>query len=326
MKKNTVFLHLISLLLALLCLWSCSQEKVPPNESGEPLVPLGDRSYDDYVDENGNSRGSFYVIRADLVDVAKDYERSWYICDYEGYRVKIDEPLPAEFDLSVIKLEITYNVSDLSVSEDGKMYIIAKTEHVCRPTSPTPGDFSEMTYDKPVIYLYPETTTEIDVRIDFKGEFTVTIPKYRDGWTVTASPDGTLIGKDGKKYPYLFWEGIPERDVLTITEGFCIRGEDTEAFLYEALPRLGLIESEYVEFIDFWLPRMEGNAYNLIRFNDPAYMDMANMDISPAPQTLIRVFMSYAASDVLVDIPEQQLITPERIGFTAVEWGGCELK
>jgi hypothetical protein len=328
--KRKSFRTLLCLALAVLLLLStlvgCSNEKKPPEsptEPGETVTPIGDRSYNEWIDENGNSLGPFYVIHADLVEIAKDYERSWYICEFDGYRVKIDEPLPQEFSCSDLNLEITYSVRDLSVSEDGEMYVIAKPMSV-RET-PTWYD-SEITYDKPVIYLYPEVPTTVDVRVNFKGEFTVTIPEYRDGWTVMAHPDGRLITVDGEEYPYLFWEGVPASDVLTLTEGFCVRGEDTEAFLLDVLPKLGLIESEYAEFIDFWLPRMEGNAYNLIRFNDPAYMEMAHMDISPVPDTIIRVFMSYTASDTYVVLPAQHFATPQRNGFAVVEWGGCEIK
>lgn len=45
---------------------------------------------------------------------------------------------------------------------------------------------------KPVIYLYPEEETQVSVRLDFDGELTSTYPSYEDGWTVDASPDGTL--------------------------------------------------------------------------------------------------------------------------------------
>ncbi len=59
---------------------------------------------------------------------------------------------------------------------------------------------------KPVIYLYPESKTDVNVRLDFKGGLVTTIPEYNGGWSVSAAPDGTITNKaDGKKYPYLFW-------------------------------------------------------------------------------------------------------------------------
>ena len=51
-------------------------------------------------------------------------------------------------------------------------------------------------------------------------------------------------------------------------------------------------------------------------------------DINPAPDTIIRVLMTYKGLDEpLTGIKEQQLPpTPTRTGFTAVEWGGSEIK
>ncbi|MBQ7345702.1 MAG: hypothetical protein IJW45_06545 [Oscillospiraceae bacterium] len=68
---------------------------------------------------------------------------------------------------------------------------------------------------------------------------------------------------------------------------------------------------------------MEGNAYNVICFQGDAYTDHAELTVEPAPDTWIRVFMAWQASDVYVDLPEQTLTAPERTGFTVVEWGGA---
>ncbi|MBR3610111.1 MAG: hypothetical protein IKL57_01415 [Oscillospiraceae bacterium] len=76
----------------------------------------------------------------------------------------------------------------------------------------------------------------------------------------------------------------------------------------------------------YWLPRLEQNAYNLIFFQNEAYTDSAKLDIDPAPDTLIRVFMAWKGLDEPVEIEPQELSSPERKGFTAVEWGGTEIK
>jgi hypothetical protein len=152
---------------------------------------------------------------------------------------------------------------------------------------------------------------------------TVTIPPYQSGWTVTASPDGTLTDKDGKTFPYLFWEGTT-KILLPMDEGFCVKGEDTEAFLLDILPRLGLIEQEYTEFIAYWLPRMEGHPYNVITFQTDAYEALAPLTISPAPDAILRVFMTFRASETPIALPEQEIEPFTRHGFTVIEWGGRE--
>ncbi len=179
----------------------------------------------------------------------------------------------------------------------------------------------EPIYDKPVIYLYPETTTEVFVKLDFDGYFTETIPPYRDGWHVTAYPDGQLIAEDGEKYPYLFWEGVPNVE-LSITEGFCIAGSQTREFLEKILPEIGLSENEYTEFINYWLPQMENNEYNLIQFFGEQYVAAARLEITPTPDSVLRVFMAYRSSDEYVSLAEQTFPSFVREGFTVVEWGG----
>lgn len=184
----------------------------------------------------------------------------------------------------------------------------------------------EEEYDaKPVIYLYPEHKTDVTVKLDYMGNLTCTYPEYKDGWKVSAEPDGTLTDADGQTYNYLYWEGMNRTD-YDFSEGFCVAGSDTAAFLEDALDQLGLTRQEANEFIVYWLPRMQDNAYNLIAFQTDAYTQTAQLSIDPAPDTLLRVFMAWKPSEGAVDIPAQKLTAPVRSGFTVVEWGGCEVR
>ena len=178
---------------------------------------------------------------------------------------------------------------------------------------------------KPVIYLYPEKETAVDVSLDFKGELTCTYPEYDGGWSVIAKPDGTLFDKDEKEYNYLYWEGTTDVE-YDFSKGFCIKGEDSAKFLENALEKLGLTRREANEFIVYWLPLMEQNEYNVISFQTEAYTKNAELNISPAPDCMIRVFMAWYGVDKKIEIPEQKLSAPERHGFTVVEWGGSEVK
>lgn len=187
------------------------------------------------------------------------------------------------------------------------------------------GCVMEATTEKPVIYLYPEEETQVNVKLDYDGTLTSTYPSYENGWTVDAAPDGTLTDPvTGRQYYCLFWEGISDAE-YDFSTGFCVSGEKTAAFLEEALAQLGLTEKEANEFIIYWLPRMEGNAWNLISFQTTAYTDSAVLTIDPVPDTLIRVFMAWQGLDQPVEVEPQTLTTPERTGFTAVEWGGTEV-
>ena len=177
---------------------------------------------------------------------------------------------------------------------------------------------------KPVIYLYPQEETAVDVALDYDGQLTCTYPKYADGWSVTARPDGTLIDKAGQSYNYLYWEG-EDRNEYDFSRGFCVAGADSAAFLSDALARLGLTRREANEFIVFWLPQLEENPYNLIAFQTDAYTDHARLTVTPEPDTVLRVFMAWKPLSAPVEIEEQTLTAPAREGFTLVEWGGSRV-
>lgn len=178
---------------------------------------------------------------------------------------------------------------------------------------------------KPVIYLYPEEETDVTVTLDYDGELTTTYPDYDDGWRVTALPDGTLYDQQCQEYSYLFWEGITDAE-YDFSRGFCVSGEDTAEFLRSSLEKLGLSPREYNEFIVYWLPQMEGNAYNLIAFQSDAYTDHARLTISPEPESILRVFMAWQPLQEPVEIEPQDLPSFTRIGFTVVEWGGVQVR
>lgn len=177
--------------------------------------------------------------------------------------------------------------------------------------------------EKPVIYLYSEEETEVTVRLDLDGELTAAWPAYEDGWRVTARPDGTLYDGAGNEYGYLFWEGISDTD-WDFSQGFCVAGKDTGTFLREVLAEMGLTPREYNDFITYWMPRMQENAYDLIAFQGAAYEESARLEIDPAPDSVLRVFMAWWPLERPVEI-EPQTFTPfVREGFTVVEWGGAQ--
>lgn len=179
---------------------------------------------------------------------------------------------------------------------------------------------------KPIIYLYPEAATECSVKLTLDGELTVTYPEHgAEGWQgFVAYPDGTLVFPDGKEYYALYWEGVQSVD-WDFSRGFCVKGEDTVAFLEWALAAQGLNRREANEFIVYWLPLMKDNAYNVISFQTTAYTDGAVLTIDPAPDSLLRIFMTYYPSDTLISIEPQEFVGFEREGFTVVEWGGSSL-
>lgn len=114
-------------------------------------------------------------------------------------------------------------------------------------------------------------------------------------------------------------------ELNTLKSGTCVAGKDTCKFLEERLAQLGLNDKEQDDFITYWLPRMQDNPYNVISFQTDEYAEHFGLEVSPESDTDIRVFMTYKASEVYVDIAPEEIATPVRIGFFIVEWGGCEM-
>ena len=208
---------------------------------------------------------------------------------------------------------VTYDTVERSKDPEDLPVVVAKTAHV------------ELPAYKPVIYLYPETPTEVSVTLTLNGHLTCTYPDYEDGWNgFTAHPDGTLTFPNGKEYYCLYWEGMQATE-WDFSQGFCVKGEDTAAFLEWALAEQGLTAREANEFIIYWLPLMQENPYNIISFQTEAYTSTAVLEVTPAPDSTIRIMMAYYPSDEAVEITPQAFETPVREGFTVVEWGGSRV-
>lgn len=183
----------------------------------------------------------------------------------------------------------------------------------------------EQFFAKPVIYLYPTEEIQAEVSVKFKdGDFTCTYPKYNDGWSVTAEPNGTLYDIDGNEYYCLYWEGKSNIN-YDMSKGFVVKGDNTADFLREKLLYMGLTPKEANEFIIYWLPQMEKNPYNLITFQNEIYSENVELNVNPTPDSILRVFMVYQPLDEYMEINEQELSTFERTGFSIIEWGGSEI-
>ena len=180
---------------------------------------------------------------------------------------------------------------------------------------------------KPVIYLYPEQPMGVGVSLQTRGAHLVeSIPAYGDGWRVLAQPGGTLTDlAGGGDYPYLFWEAALDTPWPRPTEGFVVARDDLAGFLNEKLHYLGLNDAEADEFIGFWLPQLAVNEYTLIHFAGEDYAERFPLEITPAPDSLLRVFMVARAAKAGQRAVPQALVPFERSGFAVIEWGGMIL-
>ncbi len=224
-------------------------------------------------------------------------------------------------------MECYYFVFEDSADTDGN-YNYRNIEYYYVPETKEVGiidnGYSSFAYAKPVLYLYPTEETNVTVTFAHPERLTTVYPAYNDGWSVHASPDGTLTDDRGRSYYALYWEETSDTPYYDFTDGFCVAGEDSAAFLEEKLAALGFTEREANEFIIYWLPIMEASEYNIVRFELTDEREASNaLCITPKQDSLLRMAMHIKAVDEYTYIAEQELPTFERNGFTAVEWGGC---
>jgi hypothetical protein len=215
---------------------------------------------------------------------------------------------------------------------NGKTYILYYDDVSCEESNNIVDnnniiDNPDLTVKKPIIYLYPKQETSVNIKLGKLQNITYTYPKYNDSWNVIAEPDGRLTDiKTGRSLYSLYWEGITTTEPDMI-DGFVIKGTDVIPFLEEKLATLGLTEREADEFIIYWLPELEKNPYNFIRFETSEEINsVMPLEITPKPDAVIRVMMEFKALDKPINIKEQELKTPQRNGFVVVEWGGTEIK
>jgi hypothetical protein len=192
---------------------------------------------------------------------------------------------------------------------------------------------SQFKIEKPVIYLYPPNAQDVSVQLNYKGKLIADYPDYDysiNGWKVKAYPDGHLINyADNQEYSYIFWEGIPKNKIdINFSQGFVVKGSEIKKFLQTELKEIGLTPKEYNEFITYWYPRMKDNDYNLINFkiNDTEYNSIAQLNITPKPDSILRVYMVYKPIRYMRNVAPQEFKGFDRSGFTVVEWGGTEIR
>ncbi len=241
-------------------------------------------------------------------------------------------PVNYEFEGSNINVVITYTASCGVCAPENLYYLlkisknydkvniskkyIANNNPYCNPN---------VSY-KPLIYVYPEKEMDVTIKLGYENLLTTTYPKYNGSWKVHAYPNGNLIDEKGRTYYGLYWEGLNSINV-DFSDGFIVKGSEVASFLEEKLSILGLNEREANEFIIYWLPKLEENKYNLIRFETIDNIDKEMpLYVNPTPDTIIRVLMEYKPLNSKINIKEQELIKVSRKGYTIVEWGGTLIK
>jgi hypothetical protein len=179
---------------------------------------------------------------------------------------------------------------------------------------------------KPVIYLYPQTETQVKVQVGAK--ITKSEPIYpQEGWIVNAKPNGDLTYQN-QNYPYLFWEGLGNGVYPDYkNRGVVVSQKDLISTLIKQLSQLGLNQKESADFMEFWQSKLPNTPYVRLTWLNTKDMDtLAPLTVNPRPDTKIRIFLEFEGLDKSINLIPQVLTAPKRNGFTLIEWGGLLLK
>ena len=193
---------------------------------------------------------------------------------------------------------------------------------VATPTGMTldPLMLTDVYVDKPAVYIYPETPGEFTVTLGLgRGvRLTASDPVYGEGWSVSVDADGRI----DDTHDYLFYElGMSRPDLPA--EGWCLDGTQIVDELEALAARCGLNTNESAEFVDYWADRLPDNphwlAYPVL---DADLNRWATLDVTPAPDSVLRVWVFFVPSQTVRDLPVPVLPTFTREGTTVIEWGG----
>ncbi|MCI5054907.1 MAG: hypothetical protein MRY83_02295 [Flavobacteriales bacterium] len=181
--------------------------------------------------------------------------------------------------------------------------------------------------EKPVIYLYTEQATPVNISLDFKGDLGFTYPKYEGKWSFMAHPNGKLEFETFE-HSYLFWDGqinqLPEFDPST---GFILSKSEVLPFLETSLVRMGFNSNEKEDFITYWGPELSQFDNVFLHFMcNSEYDQLAKLTIDPKPDTQQRIFMFWCPiRSEQLQVTPQNLPKFSRNGFHLLEWGGAQI-
>jgi len=244
----------------------------------------------------------------------------------------------AGFDLNVAQNVLvlqgeaeTHPTVVLQGAGDGKngVTVLCTEVQFCPFKEGDEGGGAPIFFRKPVVYLYPTTTMDVKVELHVDGEFVAQYPRLTgNAWHVKASPNGEIFDPaTERRFPYLFWEA-QRKTPLTIdaAQAHCVKSADAARFLEDAAAKYALNDRERTDYVTYWLPALERNPYSLVQFlSETEYAKYAEMKITPAPETVNRLFMIFQRVNAPLKVGSPTLAQRDRRGFTVIEWGGANL-
>jgi internalin A len=207
-------------------------------------------------------------------------------------------------------------VADVFINAHFAIAEIERPQHILI----TIFDTSQVVVMKPNIYLYPRTTRNLSVALEFPlgGSILQSIPSYSTGWNVSVEPSGKI----NQQYDYLFYES-KNPDMYQYQSGWVVSRDTLTSFFTNNLLLAGFSEREKDDFIEYWIPRLIDYPYYIIY---PQFADeigkTIQLKISEPPDTMLRLFYIIKGTTNM----DQTLSVPtipqfKRNGFVVTEWG-----
>ena len=262
-----------------------------------------------------------YITRNDTI-ISRQYAYlAWSQVVYHGI-LKADSSLtnrwlgPFNPLSSVASLSRGNYVADVSINARFDNVEIEQPQRIHITIMDTPF----VAVKKPNIYLYPQTTRNLSVALEFPmgGSILQSIPTYSNGWNITVQPSGKI----NRQYDYLFYESN-NPDAFQYTSGWVVGKDTLASFFSNNLLLVGFSQREKSDFIEYWIPRLIDYPYYIIY---PQFADeigkVIRLKFSESPDNILRLFYIIKGTTN----KDQMLTAPtipqfKRTGFVVTEWG-----
>jgi hypothetical protein len=181
-------------------------------------------------------------------------------------------------------------------------------------------DYYSTSY-KPNIYIYPQTTINLNVNISFpkSGKVIKSIPEFPKQWqNLQIEPDGKI----NDKYDYLFYESI-QPNIFQKTKGWVVKLENLTNFFKENLQQSGFNNREISDFIEHWIPILTDSKYYAVYPQYNKQLEpLIQLNFSQHPENILRLtYLIVRLDSNEIELTKPEIPSFERKGFVVTEWG-----
>lgn len=280
------------------------------------------------VDSSLKKREAAFTIMVGCNYTDKEIKKIIYADNGEQSTVRLDKDYTFDFITKPGKHKLEFSIGEhhheiiidsIAIEKRHRITISLNFKHSTH----------QMMVRKPVIYLYPDEKTAVNVKVDPVGEMIFTYPLSEGEWNVIASPDGTLSFKD-EIFNYLFWESeqvVPD-ELIDYSKGAFVKGENLTTHFEKVLKTYGLNSQERADFITYWVPLMKdaNNLYLYLLFDETCDA-FASLEIEPKPDHIGRIYVLWdkVEDSDKIELTPQEIPVLDRTGFTVIEWGGAQI-